>query len=466
MDSAGRRRSRVPVRRAAAALRAGAAAWRGRPEAGARAHRWPPTVHLPAPPRADHPTLDQLLRGELASAPPDGGSGTAGTEGGGPGAGTGVGTGVGTGGESPFVERRRAGRYGEPGRPLNRSHPFYLGFTGALGVLLAYAIVQLLGQLSAVLTLVAVSMFLALGLDPVVRWLQRHDLPRPLAIGVVFVALVGLCAAFFSAVVPPVVAQLTELTAQAPTYVQDLTESIQRNERLAALDREYRFTERLQSELQARLASGQTLSTVFGGIYGAGRAVASGVASVLTVLVLTLYFLASLRGITGTVYRLVPASRRRRVQLLGDEVIRRIGGYVIGQVSIAAINGVLTFVLLTVLGVPYSAALALVVTVVGLIPLVGATLGAVVAVAVALFTSVTAAVVLAVWFIAYQQFENYVIAPRVMQRTVSVPGTLALVAALAGGSLLGLLGALIAIPVAAGVLLVVQEVVMPRQDRH
>jgi len=247
--------------------------------------------------------------------------------------------------------------------------------------------------------------------------------------------------------------------------VQDVSERIQESDRLAELDRQYRITDRAQAELQARLASGTTLTTVFGGLYGAGRAVASGLASVLTVLALTLYFLASLRAITGTVYRLVPRTRRQRVALLGDEVIRRIGGYVIGQTGIAAINAGLTFLLLTVVGVPYPAALAVVVGVLGLVPLVGATLGAVVVVVVALFTSVSDAVVVGIWFTAYQQFENYVIAPRVMARTVSVPGALALVAALAGGSLLGVLGALVAIPIAAGVLLVVQEVVMPRQDR-
>jgi predicted PurR-regulated permease PerM len=393
-----------------------------------------------------------------APAPPSGEHDEA------PSAGSGAAAAAGPAGE--HEGGRPEGRFGRPGRPLNRSHPFYLGFTGTLGVLLAYGLVQVVGELSGVLTLVAVAMFLALGLDPVVRWLERRRLPRPLSIALVFAGLVGLCVGFFSAVVPPVVSQLADLTAQIPVYVQDLAEGIAANEQLAALDREYEITARLQQELEDRVASGQTLTTVFGGIYGAGRAVASGLASVLTVLVLTLYFLASLRGITSTVYRLVPRSRRRRVQLLGDEVIRRIGGYVIGQVSVAAINGVLTFVLLTVLDIPYSAALALVVGVVGLIPLVGATLGALVAVTVALFTSLTAALVLAAWFIAYQQFENYVIGPRVMQATVSVPATLVLVAALAGGSLLGLLGALIAIPTAAGVLLVVQEVVVPRQDRH
>jgi predicted PurR-regulated permease PerM len=121
--------------------------------------------------------------------------------------------------------------------------------------------------------------------------------------------------------------------------------------------------------------------------------------------------------------------------------------------------------MMLVVGIPYPLVLAVVVGVFGLIPLVGAMIGAVIVAVVALFSSVTDAVIVSLYYLAYQQFENYVIVPRIMQRTVEVPGALAIVAALAGGSLFGVLGALIAIPMAAGVLLVIQEVLMPRQDR-
>lgn len=357
-------------------------------------------------------------------------------------------------------------RFGAPGRPLNRGHPFYLGFVGAIGVLIAIGLVRLLGELSGVITLLVLSLFLALGLDPLVAWLERRRLPRPAAIAVVFVGLVGVFVAFFSAVVPPVVSQSTQLASQLPEYVEDAQTTFERSETLRRLDEEYDISSRVAEELEGRLSSGETVTALFGGILGAGRAVVSGVFSAVTVLVLTLYFLASLRGMTAAGYRLVPRSRRRRVQMLGDEVSRRIGGYVIGQVSLATINGVLSFVVLTVVGIPYAAVLAFVVGILGLIPLVGATIGAVIVIVVALFTSVTSAIVLAVYYLVYQQFENYVLGPRIMARTVSVPGAVALVAALAGGSLLGILGALIAIPIAAGVLLIVQEVWMPQQDRH
>jgi predicted PurR-regulated permease PerM len=134
-------------------------------------------------------------------------------------------------------------------------------------------------------------------------------------------------------------------------------------------------------------------------------------------------------------------------------------------VLVATINAVFTFILLTILDVPYSLVLSITVGILGIIPLVGATLGAVIVVLVGLFQSWQVGVIIAVYYLIYQQVENYVIAPRIMSRTVSVPGAVALIAALAGAALLGVLGALIAIPIAAAILLVLQQVAIPRQDR-
>lgn len=145
--------------------------------------------------------------------------------------------------------------------------------------------------------------------------------------------------------------------------------------------------------------------------------------------------------------------------------MRRVGGYALGQVGVATINGTLSWVLLEILRLPYSVVLALAVGLLGLIPLVGATIGAVLVTAVALFQDPTKALVVVAYYLIYQQVENYVIVPRVMSRTVSVPGAVTVVAVLAGGTLLGVVGALIAIPVAAGLLLLYEEVVVPRQAR-
>ena len=352
-------------------------------------------------------------------------------------------------------------RFGRPGRAFNRSHPFYVGFVGAFGVLIAYGLVQLLGQLSQVITLLVVSLFLALGLEPVVEGLEKRRVPRPAAIGVVFLGVIAVVAAFIAAVIPIIVTQSADLAGQVPQYLED----VQRSRWFIDLDARFDIVSRLTTEVEERIANEETVAALFGGVFGAGAKVLSGLFSTFTVLVLTLYFLASLRPIKESAYRLVPSSRRQRVTLIGDEISRRIGGFVIGQISVATINAVASYVMMLIVGIPYPLVLAVTVGIFGLVPLVGATVGAVLVVVVALFTSVTDAAIVAVYFVAYQQFENYVIAPRIMQRTVSVPGALVIVAALAGGSLLGALGALIAIPIAAGVLLVVQEVVMPRQQR-
>ena len=201
----------------------------------------------------------------------------------------------------------------------------------------------------------------------------------------------------------------------------------------------------------------QFLEGVLGGILGAGRAVLNGVFQVFTVLVLTLYFLSSLPRAKHAAYALVPSTRRIRVESLSEEIMRRTGSYAIGQVVIATLNAVLSWVMMRIVGIPYAAVLAVTVGLLGLIPMIGATLGAAVVCIVAFFDEPKKALIALIYYLVYQQFENYVVAPRVMQRTVSVPGPVTIVAALAGAALLGVLGALLAIPVAAGLLLLYEE---------
>ena len=194
---------------------------------------------------------------------------------------------------------------------------------------------------------------------------------------------------------------------------------------------------------------------------GVGKVVFSAFFSALTFLILTLYFLSSLPAMKNAAYRLVPRSRRARVGLLADEILERVGSYVGGLLTIAACAGVSTFLLLTVLGVPYPLALALVVALTDLVPLVGATIGAILVTLVALLGSVHDGVIAALFYLLYQQVENFYLYPRIMKKSVDVS---TVVAVLIGGSLLGVIGALLAIPIAAAVQLVLQEVVFPRQD--
>lgn len=351
-------------------------------------------------------------------------------------------------------------KYGRPGTPLNRAHPFYVGFVGGLGVMVAIGLWAVFTSLASVFTLIAVALFLALGLDPVVRWLQGRGVSRTGAVAVVFVAVILGFIGLLAAVIPPLVAQTTDLAQSSP----DLVNSLLGWDVLKDLDNQYHVISQLEEQLQDRLTDQKTLLGLFGGVLGAGRAVISGLFSGFTVLILTLYFLASLRPASDFAYQLVPSSRRERVRLIGDEIQRRVGGYVAGQIAVASINGFCTYVLVTILGLPYGLVLAITVGIFGLIPLVGATIGAIIVVLVAIFDSWQTGVIVAAYYVIYQQVENYVIAPRIMSRTVAVPGAVALIAALAGGALLGILGALVAIPIAAGILLIVQEVVIPRQD--
>ncbi len=339
--------------------------------------------------------------------------------------------------------------------------PFAIGFSGALGVLLAVGLVQAVVQAGQIVTLVFAALFLALSLDGFVTFLQRRGVPRGVAVAVTFSLLVAVVGGFIAAVAPLVLSESSQLLRVTPIYIRRLEQT----DVSQTLNARFGIFERINRELENRLSSSSTIDALFGGVLGAGRAVVTGLFSVLLVLILTLYFLASLRSITSGAYRLVPSSRRERWREIGDEAQRRVGGYVLGQLGVASLNGLLSFLVMTVLDVRYSVALAFAVGVLGLVPLVGATLGAFLACTVAALGDLGDGVVLAIWFLVYQQVENYLILPRIMARTVAVPSTLAVVAALLGGSLLGLIGALVAIPIAATVLLVLQRVVYPRQDR-
>lgn len=349
--------------------------------------------------------------------------------------------------------------FGTPGRPINRRSPFYIGFVGALGVFVAYGLVHALTMVTSVLTLLVVALFLALGLDPVVQGLQNRGLKRGSAVSLVLVLVVALFAGVTALVVPPVVASASQLAANAP----DLADNLLKNSSLRRLDDQYGVVTTVQTELTKRVKDQSLWTSLFGGVFGAGKAVVSGLFSAFTVLILTLYLLASLPRVKAAAYRMVPLTRRQRVTFLSEEITRRVGGYFIGQVAVATINGVCSLIMMTVLQIPYAAVLAVLVGLLGLIPMVGATIGAVLVLIVALFTSTSDAIVVAIYYVIYQQIENYIIAPHVMRRTVSVPGSITVIAALAGASLLGVLGALMAIPAAAGLLLLYQEVLLPRQ---
>ncbi|ANS78630.1 protein of unknown function UPF0118 [Serinicoccus hydrothermalis] len=357
--------------------------------------------------------------------------------------------------------RRRDEPSGRTRQPLLWASPFSIGFTGALGVLLAWLLVQNLTRLSSVLTYLLIAVFLTLALNPLVEWLTRRGVSRPSSVFVVFMGFVTVVAVSAVTLLPGVVAQAVTLVERAPQVVEEVAASPW----LVELDQRYAVSERATTELDRLLTERGTWTTLFGGVLGAAGWVAGSLVGVLTSAILTLYLLATLPAVKDGAYRLVPSSRRSGVVRLAEEIMRRVGGYALGQATVATINAVCSWLMMQVLGIPYAAILAVSVGLLGLIPLIGATLGAVIVALSALTVSPTLALVVLVYYVIYQQLENYWIVPRIMKRTVSVPGAVTVVAVLAGGTLLGVLGALIAIPVAAGLLLIYEEVLVPRQER-
>ena len=348
---------------------------------------------------------------------------------------------------------------GEPGAPFSRRNPFYIGFVGALGALLAWFLFQAVVGIGSVLLLVVVALFLAAGLNPAVEFFERRGLPRPASVAVVIVAALGAVALFVVAIVPVITDQVASLSDNVPGWLDELS----RNQKVQDLDDEYQIIDKIKDYV----ANGDFIGGLFGGALGFGLKVVSVLFNAFIVIVLTLYFLASLEITKNAFYDLAPASRRERVTKLGDRVIRNIGGYVSGAFIVGLCAGLSSLVFLFIVGLgEYAVALAFVVALLDVIPMIGATIGAVIVTAIAFATDVQTGVICIVFYVAYQQIENYVIYPRVMSRSVDIPGAVTVIAALIGAALLGVVGALLAIPTAAAILLVLREVVVKRQDQR
>ena len=345
--------------------------------------------------------------------------------------------------------------FGKPGRAISRDHPFIVAFVATLGVATAALVVEAVLIARQVLVLFLVAAFIAVGLDPAVRWLVRHGIRRSVSVLVIALAALGFFGGFVAAVVPPIAHQSTSLVKHAPDYVHRLDS----NKTFRELDKRYHITDNVEKRAKKGLSADS-----LGGFVGLGRAILGIFASTLTIIILTIYFLANMPAIKAVLYRAVPRTRRARVGLLGDEILDRVGGYVLGNLATSVIAGVASFIWLVAWGIPYPVALAMFIAITDLIPLIGATIGAIGITIVALFHGLVPGVATGIYYLAYQQFENYVLQPRIMKRTVDVAPVVTIVAALLGAALLGILGALIAVPIAAAVQLILTEVVYPRQD--
>lgn len=341
---------------------------------------------------------------------------------------------------------------------LLKMSPFTIGFLGATGALIAFWLFTNLQAIQSIIMTVVVSLFLALGLNPIVEALQKLRLKRWLAVLIVLLALGLILALGSSALVPMVITQINNLVTHFPGYLTALRE----NQQFARLDARFNIVKQVTDLLTAK----DTWTNLFGGLLGASKMLANTALSAVVTLVLTIYFLSSLPQIKSVIYQFAPASKRPRARQLADEMFSRVGGYLTGMFLEVTCTATGAFIMMNVIGLgQYALALAFVVALFAFIPIVGNSVSMVVIAIIALSISPTTAIIVIIYFLVYMQIDAYLIQPRIMQRSVDVPGAVTVVAAMTGGTLLGIVGALIAIPTAAVLLLLYREVLVPHLDR-
>ncbi len=262
-------------------------------------------------------------------------------------------------------------------------------------------------------------------------------------------------AAFVLAAAPPISHEIHNLITNYPRYRADLASGKGWAGKLA-----------VKLHLTSYLKGKSKLKIPAGGVFGAGKAILSVGVATISIVALTIYFLIALPGVKRLWLSMIPRSRRERVGLLTDEVFDRVGGFMLGNLLTSVISGVGTYVWLLIFGVPYALLLALVVALFDLIPMVGSTIAGVIVSLVALTKGLPVGIATAAFYVIYRFLEDYFLNPRVMKHTVKVTPGLTIIATLIGGTLLGIIGALIAIPVAATIHLLLEEVAFPRQNRR
>ncbi len=320
-----------------------------------------------------------------------------------------------------------------------------------VGVLFSLYLIYLLRQ---PLTWVFLAIFLAVALSRPVNFLNRH-MKRSLAIMTVYLGLLATIVLLGLLLIPPLVNEVNDLADNAPQYVEDVREYVNKNETLRNLEEDYDITTKLEEEaskLPERLGGAAgTLSDI-------GFGIVERIFALVTILVLTAFLLGSGHRWVDSFVNLQPPERRDRVRRVLRDMANAVSGYVNGALLISFIDGAAAFIVLTILGVPFAAPLAVVMGVMALIPLVGATIGAVIVGIVTAFSDFPRdTIIWTIYAIAYQQFENNVIQPQVQRRTVQLHPFIVLVSVLCGAALMGVLGALIAIPIAASVKILVED---------
>ncbi|KTR93448.1 membrane protein [Microbacterium testaceum] len=353
-------------------------------------------------------------------------------------------------------------------------NPFRVALLATLGVGVGLLLIGSVENLSTILLYVGTALFLSLGLDPVVSFLERRGLPRWAAVLATILGVLGIFAGIIFMVVPIIVSQITQLVAQIEQLFRPgrWNEIVLGAQDWASANFPWLRLDEVWAGIQhwfSTLDVGSISTMIGNSLLSFGGAIAAGLGGAFIVLILTIYFTASTPSLKSAVYQLVPASKRARFIELAEKITDSVGYYVMGQVSLGVINGILSAVFLSIIKAPFPAVLAVVAFFFSLIPLVGTLTGSTIIVLTCLIPglgSPTTAIIALIYYLIYMQIEAYVISPRIMNRAVSVPGAVVVISALAGGALLNLLGALIAIPVAASILIIYREVIIPRQNER
>ena len=328
----------------------------------------------------------------------------------------------------------------EPSGAFFANHPLRWGFIVTLGVLLAILLGIVVANLQSVLLSVFIAAFVALGLDPLIRWFERRGMKRGVAILVVILLFVGVAVAIVWILVPPVVEQAVSLVKNIPAMVKNAQDSgwyDQANEATNGV------LATVVKAVQDALTDPNLWATVGGGALAFGASVISAISTGFFVFVLSIYFIATLDSTKQACYTLIRKSNRAQISDLAERIMLSVGKYLSGMVILAFMNAVYSTVLLVLVGVPYALVIGVVAFFITLIPLIGTVLTTIFMTIIALLVSPTAGLIVLIFMLVYMQVEAYVLTPKVMGKAVQVPGTIVLISALAGGTLMGLLLSLI-----------------------
>ncbi len=345
------------------------------------------------------------------------------------------------------------------GLPLRRSlantPPLAAGLLFGIGLAVVTALVWAVQELGTLITALVVAAFLAVGLERIIGGMTKRGMPRWLAMVILFLGVAIVFCGGIAAIIPAIARESAEFVEKAPDYYNTLMAS--------SLAERFGGESGLLQRAEGALTPGNVTKTL-GGVAGGVASFFGGLVWTITTILLTIFILASYMQLRKGMVRLFAASQREQTDRIIEGILRQIGSYLIGALAIGALAGISSWIFMAIAGIPYGALLALLVALLDLIPQIGATIGAIVVTLVALAVSPMTAVASAIFFVAYQQLENWVIYPTVMRSAVKVSNLAAIVAVLVGGTLFGVVGIVLSVPIYAAVRLIAKELVIPRLD--